>query len=406
MTTKTSPRNDSEKTIERNQTRRTSIRMDVMDARTPERYLRAKAYLGRTGIQEYQREDGTVIKELRLPEEVFAPATLESALHKILTDNHPPVMVDSSNTDKYQRGSIIGPIGREQGKDVEYVTSEIQATHQDTIAAIDDGRDQLSLGYLCDIEYSPGTHPIWGEYDAIQRNIRINHVARVDRGRAGPEVRVRFDAQEVIVSTPEQSEQNINNEERSTMIKIRIDGHEVEVSEAAKAAYEAEAVKNDNALKAEKERADNEAKRADSAEKKLTDAQKETAATQAKLDAANDKVKSLEDEAEDIDSRMDARSNLIADAKLILGKDYSAKGKSDEQIRSDAVSKALPELKLDGFTDKQKPVYIQARFDGLVSDAKDQANNGSSDPVLGAYDRAKPHNDADFWDKDPLAEQE
>lgn len=384
-------------TLVRNQTRQTTIRMDVLDDRTEEGYLKAKAYLGRTGIQIYRTDDGKTVRELRLPDEVFAPETMESALHKVLADPHPPVMLDASNTQQYQRGFIAGPIGREQGENVEYLTTDLLiVTAQATIDAIDEGRGELSLGYLCDLEYTPGVHPVWGEYDAIQRNIRINHVARVDRGRAGPEVKVRFDACEVETATPEdpKPEQNINKEERSTMIKIRIDGHEVEVSEAAKAAYEAETVKKDNALKAEKERAEAEAQRADAAEKQLSDAKAEATTAKANLDAANEKITELN--SQDLDARLDERAALIADAKLILGKDYSARGKSDDQIRSDAVAKALPDLKLDSYTDDQKPVYIRARFDGVVAEAK----KGHRDPVLDGYDRATPHTDADFWDSD------
>ena len=54
------------------------------------------------------------------------------------------------------------------------------------------GKLEISCGYTCDTEEKPGTHPIWGDYDAIQRNILGNHVAIVDQGRAGT-AKVRMD---------------------------------------------------------------------------------------------------------------------------------------------------------------------------------------------------------------------
>lgn len=66
-------------------------------------------------------------------------------------------------------------------------------------ALIDKGVKDLSLGYLAEFEYRPGTYN--GQaYDFIQRNLRGNHLASVDEGRCGPAVSVQdgfiFDAKE------------------------------------------------------------------------------------------------------------------------------------------------------------------------------------------------------------------
>lgn len=54
---------------------------------------------------------------------------------------------------------------------------------------IEAGKKELSLGYRCKYEYSPG---VWNgeKYDYIQRNLRGNHLALVDKGRMGADVRV------------------------------------------------------------------------------------------------------------------------------------------------------------------------------------------------------------------------
>src|SRR5690606_36395618 len=56
------------------------------------------------------------------------------------------------------------------------------------------GKSGLSPGYTCRIDETPGTHPIFGPYDAIQRDRVYNHVAHTDSPRGGPTVRLRVDS--------------------------------------------------------------------------------------------------------------------------------------------------------------------------------------------------------------------
>lgn len=54
---------------------------------------------------------------------------------------------------------------------------------------IESGKKQLSMGYFCDYDLTPGVYN--GQpYDAVQKNIRGNHVALVEQGRMGADVRV------------------------------------------------------------------------------------------------------------------------------------------------------------------------------------------------------------------------
>lgn len=54
------------------------------------------------------------------------------------------------------------------------------------------GLRELSLGYSLDLDETPG---VWNgqPYDAIQRNIRINHLALVEKARAGEQARLNID---------------------------------------------------------------------------------------------------------------------------------------------------------------------------------------------------------------------
>ena len=53
--------------------------------RTDEGFLITPAHLTRTGVLEYLNPDGSVRRELRLPEDVFAPASLETYALKPVT---------------------------------------------------------------------------------------------------------------------------------------------------------------------------------------------------------------------------------------------------------------------------------------------------------------------------------
>ncbi len=162
--------------------------------RTDQGYLRCDANITKTGVFTYRQPGGEARRELRLPDEVFDDATMRSFGLSPLTNGHPPVMLDARNTARYQVGSVVEP-----RRDGEHVAAYVQITDADAIEAAEAGRRQLSCGYTCDLERRSGvTHGLEGvpdgiHFDAIQRNIRGNHVALVDSGRAGSTVQLRLD---------------------------------------------------------------------------------------------------------------------------------------------------------------------------------------------------------------------
>ncbi|MFZ4580907.1 MAG: DUF2213 domain-containing protein [Myxococcota bacterium] len=153
--------------------------------------LRVPAYIARTGIQEYATADGRVIRELRPPEEVFHPDALASFAQVVVTLQHPPCMVDASNAKLYARGATSDDV---RAADNRYVATKLLVSDKLAVDAVLTGQAQeVSCGYTCELDFTPGT---WeGQaYDAVQRQIRGNHVALVDKGRAGPSVKVRLDS--------------------------------------------------------------------------------------------------------------------------------------------------------------------------------------------------------------------
>lgn len=160
--------------------------------RTPSGGLRIPAFFAKTGIQSYHQADGTVQREYRPAEEVHAASALSSFRGAAVTVDHPRGSVTAKNWRELARGQV-GDDVRAEGK---YVAAALYVCDAETIAAIERGDlIELSAGYEADIDVTPGE--IDGQrYDAIQRNIRGNHVALLPRGygRAGRDVRLYLDS--------------------------------------------------------------------------------------------------------------------------------------------------------------------------------------------------------------------
>ena len=154
---------------------------------TDEGYLRDKPVLTSTGIFEYRNDDGSIRRELRLPEEVFAPESLASYKGKPVVITHDAGLITSDNVADNQIGTILTE-GEKSGEDV-----RAEIVIHDTDALKECRFKELSLGYNLDLEETPG---VWKgqKYDAIQRNIRVNHLAIVREARAGDQARLNIDS--------------------------------------------------------------------------------------------------------------------------------------------------------------------------------------------------------------------
>lgn len=154
--------------------------------KTPEGYLICTdAILARTGKQTYRRREvfgdmsdkGEEEIEINRDEkEVFDPVTLASFENKPLTIEHPNEDVNPENHHDYAVGFTRDiKRGRIDGNDV--MLGTIVVTDAEAIKDIESGElVELSCGYDCDVV---------DEANPQQRNIRGNHVALCERGRAG-----------------------------------------------------------------------------------------------------------------------------------------------------------------------------------------------------------------------------
>ena len=318
------------------------LQKPVVDPKTG--WVRADGYIARTGIQVYHRQDGSEIREYRPPEEVFHPDALDSFNLVPLTNDHPPEgLLTADNATTYTRGMVVAP-----SRDGNKVRAQFQVTDAKTIKALKSGKVQLSCGYVCDLDETPGVTPEGEHYDARQVNIRGNHVALVAAGRAGPEVRIRMDSKdaEFAISEPIRKESG-NREDR---MAFKIDGVDYEMSDTAAQAVAKALEAREAATTAVKADLEKATAKADALEADLKKAQDESKAAleKAKADAKE-------------------RFDLEAKAKEILGTD-KFDGMSNDKIKA-TVAEKVTGVKLDG----KNSDYIQAAFDlALVkADKKD-----------------------------------
>ncbi len=156
---------------------------------TPEGYLIDRPIVTSVGIFEYNNPDGTVRRELRLPEEVFAEESLASYQGKPVIITHDAGYISKDNVQDENIGTILSK-GYRDGDDV-----RAKIVIHNTDAMKECGLRELSLGYNLDIEETPGE---WNgqHYDAVQRNIRVNHLALVQEARAGDQARLNIDGRD------------------------------------------------------------------------------------------------------------------------------------------------------------------------------------------------------------------
>ena len=141
--------------------------------------------IARTGTQEYLgREIGlegkaadAIVTVYRSPDEVFSEAALASFEGKPATNNHPPDLIGPDDVSMYEKGHVQNVRrGTREWKD--FVLADMHIHDMELIEAVQNRKREISCGYECEyIDNGDGTYS--------QVNIRGNHVAVVDRGRAG-----------------------------------------------------------------------------------------------------------------------------------------------------------------------------------------------------------------------------
>lgn len=336
-------------------------------------------------VQKYVKSDGSEEMEAKLPEEILSDATVSSTNSKPVTDGHHGLVTKDNSHDLLK--GFTASNGHVEGN---MLYNDITITDPNLISQIKSGdKRELSIGFETQMDPTSGTYN-GTKYDAVQRNIRINHVAVVPKGRAGHEVRLIGDSAEAVEQV-EPSEEKGNQMETRV---VRADGQNITVAaddvekitkldadNSAKAKQIADLDAQIKKLQSEKAQlqgdADSSAKKADEAQAKADSLE----ADNKKLQEEFDKYK-----ADGVDKKLE----LIDKVKSFVGDEYDYHGKSDRDMKIDAV-KAIKGDSVD-FNDKSD-TYVQAAFDMLEKPKKvsgyagpePEAKGDSADPIAKAY---------------------
>jgi hypothetical protein len=159
--------------------------------RTPEGFLICRNVpIARTGTQEYlAHEIGLEGEErvtvVRMPEDVFEPAAIASFEGKTVVNNHPPGdgQLRPDNNAAYDKGDVIN-VRRGAGAEDDCLVADLIIKDAILISEIEAGKREVSCGYTCIYEKLDNER-------YAQRQIRGNHVAVVDNGRAGSRVAIK-----------------------------------------------------------------------------------------------------------------------------------------------------------------------------------------------------------------------
>lgn len=329
---------------------------------TDEGFLIVPARISRTGIQEYlavemgltDKDPKDIIKVYRPEDEVFNDDSLTSFANKPVTNNHPPELVNSRNSRQY----TVGMSGPEVARDGMFAKTVLHVTDEDAIKNIESGKVELSNGYTADIEWTPGVTPDGEQYDAVQRNIKGNHIAIVERGRAGPACRVADNLP------------NLGDE--VTMAKITIDGVDFEVSDqAAQAVGKLQARLKDAEMETQEK--DEELKKKEEDQEEMA---KEAKKTEDSLKAQLDDAKSKIPTADTLDKLVTDRTAVVDTVRKVMP-EIEWEGKDADTLRREVVAAKCPNVQLDSVSVD----YINARFDMLVESIESNSQQHLDDAL-------------------------
>jgi hypothetical protein len=273
-----------------------------------------------------------IINVYRPSDEVFKTESLGSYANVDVTNNHPSKQVDAKN---YKYTSVGHVISAKQ--DGDFVLVDMIVKDAGAIQDIERGKVQLSPGYETKYVPEKGVAPCGTAYDYKQTDIAINHVAIVQRGRGGEQVRLHDKG---VVTK---------------MAKIMLDsGRSIEIEDGAIAALVSDSI--ERLVKSD------------------TDSKNALDAAQAERDSFKEKLATAELAATDeaIAKRVADIAVVQSNALKIAGETFSCDSVDTLTIQRAALQKVRPAT---DWAAKSEP-YVMAAFDMSLQDsAKAPAKN-------------------------------
>lgn len=346
--------------------------------KTQDGYLVTTARSVRTGIQLYRgsevgKADMDIVRVYRPEEEVFAADSLQSFSHAPVTMDHPAEAVTGDNW----RALAVGEVSTAAKRDGEWVALPLILKDAAAISAVEAGKRELSAGYTCTLDWTPGIAQDGQVYDAVQRQIRINHLAVVDRARAGSQARIG-DGADIWGVSPVLPQDGKERPMGDKPLKtVTVDGLSIEVTDqGAQVIAKLQQQLSDAATARTKADADHAAA---------------IAAKDTELGKKDAEIETLKAKAFDeakLDQLVADRADIVSRAKTIAP-DLKTDGVKNAEIKRQAVAaKFGDEAKVKDKSDD----YVSALFDHLTADEKPQ------NPLADAISTSKSA-DTDAWGK-------
>lgn len=317
---------------------------------TDEGYIRANAIVTRTGVFNYKNTDGSVRRELRHPDDVWNEDSISSMEMIPVTNGHPQERLVTAENSKRLAIGYTGETIKKDGNFIlaNFVVTDIQGVEEVT----KNNRKELSLGYTVDLIEEKGVFD-GEEYDARQKNIRYNHLAIVDKARAGSEARIALDAEDAF--------EIINEGKKMTKKRIKIDAEEMMVEESTAAHWE-KLIKDRSNLEDELARVKSE----------LEKVNEELDGVEGERDSWREKASMMKEQevmsydSADFKRAVSKRMSLIKVAESTLPSLEHSKldSMSDIEIKKAVIGVQRKSIKLDG----KSEIYVEAMFDTILDD--------------------------------------
>jgi hypothetical protein len=254
----------------------------------------------------------------RPEEELSHPDCIESFKLIPWIDDH--VMLGSSEKGYMppERKGIHGVIGEDVYYEDGYLKGNLKVFSEKLAELIENGKKELSIGYHSKYDIDSGTYN-GQRYDAIQRNIRGNHVALVDEGRSGPDVSVldhskfTFDSAELVMADmPEKKDDMTNQDDEMTLESLAAKIVALEAKIAAMTENKVEDVEPDDFVE--------EAKVTDEESEEKKDGEKDKENMDAKLKNLSDELKAVKDSGfKEVLKQISARDTLATNLSQHIG---------------------------------------------------------------------------------------
>lgn len=379
----------------------------VLAELTPEGFLQCSALLTRTGVFDYQDAEGNEWGEFRDAKQVFAQASLDSFRMVVVTDDHPETMVNVDNVKDVQ----VGHVGSDVRRDGDFVRASLTITDADVIRSIQDGKVELSCGYFAQVVQDSGVAPDGTPFTSRQEDIRGNHLALVDIGRAGPQCRLQLDSgdaitREDIITMPKKKEKQPHQDARVIVggeefdvpdevavalseMTDKIEAQTIELNKLkAPAEEEPEADESDDTVVVEVDQEAGAAAPAAAEEDPNKEEKAMNDAMQAEIDilkAANAKLEAKVDESKSTQNqRIDARVALVTTCRKLLGDGFETNGVKDVDLKKAVIVHALPDMKdkLDG----KSADYLECAYEMALKEESKRVD--SSEELLEVADQA------------------